>query len=169
MTVNTSKEQKLALLYFEITDLWKRFCEEHSELFNLTCDEYSLLLNSDLELLNDKILEKEIVIKNISRLEIMRREIISEINNLYPEKNIDSVSKLLTFMTNYEIEKKEKHLFRFNALLIDMIEKIQAQNKRNQLFINKALISLKEIRMEALGQKNYSVYTAKGSAVSKST
>lgn len=169
MTVNTSKEQKLALLYFEITDLWKRFCEEHSELFNLTCDEYSLLLNSDLELLNDKILEKEIVIKNIYRLEVMRREIISEINNLYPEKNIDSVSKLLTFMTNYEIEKKEKHLFRFNALLIDMIEKIQAQNKRNQLFINKALISLKEIRMEALGQKNYSVYTAKGSAVSKST
>ena len=72
-------------------------------------------------------------------------------------------------MNQYPVELKEKHLFRFNALLIDLIEKIQNQNKRNQLFINKALHSLKEIRQDVLGKKSYSTYTSRGSAVSSST
>lgn len=169
MTNNISREDRLALFYFEITDLWKKFCEEHSNLFDVTCDEYSLLLSSELELLDEKILEKESIIRHISQLEKVRKEIIEEINDFFPNENITTVSTLLEFMAKYDVEKKEKHLFRFNALLIDIIEKIQAQNKRNQLFINKALYSLKLIRMDALGQKNYSVYTATGSAVTKST
>lgn len=162
-------KDKLALLYFEVTNLWKQFCEEHNELFNLTCDEYSLLLKSDLELLEEKITEKNECIARIGTLEIMRRDLIKDISALYPEKNIDSVSALLEVMSNYEIESNQKHLFRFNALLIDIIEKIQAQNKRNQLFINKALHSLQQIRIEASGKKNYSTYSAKGSAVTTST
>ena len=162
-------EQKLALYYFEITDLWKRFCEKHMELFDLTCDEYTLLLNSELELLEDKIQEKNQVINSIHHLELIRRELIENINNDFPNEEVNSVSTLLNFMAKYEIEKKEKHLFRFNALLIDLIEKIQAQNKRNQLFINKALHSLKQIRLEAMGKKNYSLYSAKGATVEKST
>ncbi len=160
---------KLAILYFEVTDLWKRFCEEHNALFNVTCDEYSLLLQSELDQLEEKLAEKNEIIARISALETIRKDIIKELNNLFPEKEIDSVSKLLEVMTSYEVEKKQKHLFRFNALLIDIIEKIQAQNKRNQLFINKALLSLKQIRLEATGKKNYSTYTSRGSAVSTST
>lgn len=160
---------RLAILYFEVTDLWKRFCEEHNALFNVTCDEYSLLLQSDLDQLEEKLAEKNEIIARISALELIRKEIIRELNDLFPEKEIDSVSKLLDVMTVYEVEKKQKHLFRFNALLIDIIEKIQAQNKRNQLFINKALLSLKQIRLEATGKKNYSTYTSRGSAVSTST
>ncbi len=167
--MNNQNETKLALFYFEITDLWKRFCEEHSILFDLTCDEYSLLLSSELDLLEEKIADKEAVIKNIHHLEIVRRELITNINEAFPNENIESVNGLLAFMSKYDVEKKEKHLFRFNALLIDIIEKLQLQNKRNQLFINKALLSLKNIRTEALGKKNYSIYTAKGSAVEKST
>jgi flagellar biosynthesis/type III secretory pathway chaperone len=169
MTKLNIEEQRLALYYFEITDLWKRFCEQHTMLFDLTCDEYSLLLSSELEELEDKVKDKELVIRTIQQLELVRKEIIDNLNRDYPNESINSVSGLLNFMAKYEIEKKEKHLFRFNALLIDIIEKIQAQNKRNQLFINKALSSLKQIRMDALGKKNYSVYTAKGSAVEKST
>lgn len=161
--------EKLAILYFEVTDLWKRLCEEHNDLFNITCDEYSLLLRSELDLLEEKLIEKNQVIARINVLENVRRDLIKELNDLLPEQNIDSVSKLLDVMTVYEVEKKQKHLFRFNALLIDIIEKIQAQNKRNQLFINKALLSLKQIRLEATGKKNYSTYTSKGSAVSTST
>lgn len=162
-------KDKLATLYFEVTNLWKQFCEEHNELFNLTCDEYSLLLKSDLELLEEKIAEKNECIARIGTLEIMRRDLIKDISVLYPEQNIDSVSTLLEVMSNYEIESNQKHLFRFNALLIDIIEKIQAQNKRNQLFINKALHSLQQIRIEASGKKSYQTYSAKGSAVSTST
>lgn len=161
--------EKLAILYFEVTDLWKRLCEEHNTLFNDTCDEYSLLLRSELDLLEEKLIEKNETIARISALENVRRELIKDLNELLPEKNIDSVSKLLEVMRSYEVEKNQKHLFRFNALLIDIIEKIQAQNKRNQLFINKALHSLKQIRLEASGKKNYSTYTSKGSAISTST
>ena len=160
---------KLATIYFEVTDLWKRLCEEHNDLFNITCDEYTLLLRSELDLLEEKLVEKSETIKKINALEMVRRELISDLNNLMPGKNIDSVSKLLDVMRTYEVEKNQKHLFRFNALLIDIIEKIQAQNKRNQLFINKALLSLKQIRIEATGKKNYSTYTSKGSALSSST
>ncbi len=160
---------KLAILYFEVTDLWKRLCEEHNTLFNVTCDEYSHLLNSELDLLEEKLIEKNEIILKISALETIRRELITELNAALPGKNIDSVTKLIEVMRAYEVEHNQKHLFRFNALLIDIIEKIQAQNKRNQLFINKALLSLKQIRIEATGKKNYSTYTSKGSAISSST
>ncbi len=151
----------LPLLYFQTTDLWKRLCEEHMDLFNCTCDEYTLLLNSEIEQLEIKIKEKGQIIDRIKELELIRQDVIVRLNAI-SEKEIESVSDLLIFMTKYEVENKEKHLFRFNALLIDMIEKIQAQNKRNQLFINKALRSLKDIRMDALGEKNYQTYTSKG-------
>lgn len=162
-------KDKLASLYFEVTNLWKQFCEEHNELFNLTCDEYSLLLGSELDLLEEKIAEKNECIKRIGTLELVRRDLIVDLSQLYPGQNIDSVSKLLEIMSNYEVESNQKHLFRFNALLIDIIEKIQAQNKRNQLFINKALHSLQQIRIEASGKKNFSTYSSRGSAVSQST
>jgi flagellar biosynthesis/type III secretory pathway chaperone len=162
-------KDRMAIFYFEVTDLWKRLCEEHMELFNLTCDEYSLLLSSKLEELEEKLVEKNKTIKKINHLEKIRRNLISDLNEFLTEQKVDSVSALLAVMNQYEVELKEKHLFRFNALLIDLIEKIQAQNKRNQLFINKALHSLKEIRQDVLGKKSYSTYTSRGSAVSSST
>lgn len=161
--------EKLGSLYFQMTDLWKQFCEEHNELFNLTCDEYSLLLQSELDLLEEKIQEKNECIQRIGTLELIRRDLITEVNQLYPNKTIDSVSALLEVMSAYEVESNQKHLFRFNALLLDIIGKIQAQNKRNQLFINKALHSLQLIRLEATGKKNFTSYTSKGSATSMSS
>jgi flagellar biosynthesis/type III secretory pathway chaperone len=71
-------------------------------------------------------------------------------------------------MQNYEAETNEKHLYRFNELLIDVIEKIQTQNKKNQLFINKAILSLREIREDAGGVKKYNTYSAKGISKSRS-
>jgi flagellar biosynthesis/type III secretory pathway chaperone len=162
-------KEKLASLYFEVTNLWKQFCEEHNELLTLTCDEYSLLLKSELDLLEEKIQEKNECIRRIGVLELVRRDLINELSALNPGMEIDSVSTLLEVMSQYEIENNQKHLFRFNALLIDIIEKIQAQNKRNQLFINKALHSLQQIRIEASGKKNFSTYSSKGSAISTST
>lgn len=162
-------KEKLASLYFEVTNLWKQFCEEHNELLTLTCDEYSLLLKSELDLLEEKIQEKNDCIRRIGVLELVRRDLINELSALNPGTEVDSVSTLLEVMSQYEIESNQKHLFRFNALLIDIIEKIQAQNKRNQLFINKALHSLQQIRIEASGKKNFSTYSSKGSAISTST
>ena len=154
--------EKQDVFYFQVTDIWKRFCELHTTLFDLTCDEYSLLLGSEIDDLNLKVDEKQGVIDEISSLEKLREDLIKSINEtLSEEASIDSVSELLAYFENFDVEKKGKHLFRFNQLLIDVIEKIQAQNKKNQLFINKAILSLQSIREEAAGLKNYSTYTQK--------
>ena len=164
-----SNQELLTFYYFQVTELWKKFCEEHMELFNLTMDEYSFLLASDLENIEMKLEEKNATIQRIQHLESVRQELINELRDHFPELQIESVKSLVELMSNYKIEHNEKHLFRFNALLIDLIEKIQLQNKRNQLFINKALISLKEIRHEVMGLKKFSTYSARGAAINKTT
>lgn len=157
----TSTKDIKEVQYFQITDLWRRLCEEHTTLFDQTCEEYSILLKSNLDQLEVKVQEKEETISRISTLEKMRQEIINEINALNQQK-ISSVSDLIDFMQDLSFERDQKHLHRFNLLLIDIIQKIQTQNKKNQMFINKALLSLRELRQDALGQKNYSTYTSKG-------
>lgn len=156
------EKEKQEVFYFQVTDIWKRFCELHTKLFDLTCDEYSLLLGSDIDLLSEKLDEKQETIDLISKVEILREDLISSINTtLTDETRITSVSGLLDIFNDIEVEKTGKHLFRFNQLLLDIIEKIQAQNKKNQLFINKAILSLQSIREEAFGGNNYSTYTPK--------
>ena len=84
---------------------------------------------------------------------------------MYLEKNnqkvVNNVSELISLMNLFEETNKNYHLKRFNTLLIDIIEKLQDQNK-NQMFLNKAIHNLKEIREEAMGVKNYSTYNKQG-------
>lgn len=133
----------LEALYFQVTDLWRRMCEEHSKLLDLTFDEYALLLESKVEELEEKVLEKQNVIAEINVLEKVRHQLIDQVNAAISDQEINSISALLKTMNDFEEQSGKKHLFRFNALLIDIIEKIQDQNKRNQLFINKAIHSCK--------------------------
>ena len=160
-------DSQLSLFYFKITDIWKKLCEEHSELLNLTMEEYGHLLRSELEELEQKIEEKRTLIETIKGLESLRKETIYELNNvLAGERVIENYKDLLEFMQHFELEKTSGHLRRFNALLVDIIEKIQLQNKRNQIFINKAVHSLRTLREEASGEKSYQTYGKNG--VSKS-
>ena len=158
-------DQQYAVHYFRVTDLWKKLCESHQRLLELTFDEYSLLLGSQIDELEEKIQEKNELISVIGELDQERKEAISELNKDLKRNNlstVNSVSELIACMKNFEEQREQRHLQRFNALLIDIIEKIQLQNKKNQLFINKALMSLREIREDALGKKNYSTYNSKG-------
>ena len=160
-----NEKRSLHLFYFRITDIWKRFCEEHSELLDKTFEEYSLLLSSDIDALEPLLQEKADVVQRISFLEKARARCIEELNEYLTEqgvKTIDSISELIQVMKDYEEHNNEKHLFRFNQLLIDIIEKIQEQNKKNQLFLNRSINSLREIREDALGVKNYNTYNNKG-------
>jgi flagellar biosynthesis/type III secretory pathway chaperone len=164
--MDETKEKKQELLYFRITDLWKRLCDLHIELYNSTCDEYSLLLESNIDSLNITLEGKNKTINEIDRLDQLRTGLISETNeifNLTETNKIDGIASLLRVFQKYENNLNQIHLKRFNDLLIDIIEKIQNQNKVNQLFINKAVLSLKEIREEAFGEKSYSTYNSSGS------
>ena len=158
-------DQVYSIHYFRVTDLWKKLCEAHQQLLELTFDEYSLLLGSQIEELELKIEEKNDLISYISKLDSRRHEAIALINKDLKKSGsrlIENVTDLIITMKDFELAKDQHHLRRFNALLIDIIEKIQSQNKKNQLFINKALMSLREIREDAIGTKNYSTYNAKG-------
>lgn len=158
-------DQALSLHYFRVTDLWKKLCESHQKLLELTFDEYSLLLGSQIEELEEKIQEKEALIAAIALLDKERTAAIEELNSdlvTWNKNKVENVKDLIICMSEYEAKRDQHHLSRFNALLIDIIEKIQTQNRKNQLFINKALMSLREIREEAVGRKNYTTYNAKG-------
>lgn len=161
--------EQLDIFYFQVADLWKRFCEEHNELFGYTCEEYTHLLSSNIESLNAVTEKKQEVIARINVLEKVRREIIREINELLPEEErIISASDLLRLMGTVEARTGERHLFRFNQFLIDVIERLQEQNKKNQMFLNKAMNNLREIREGIMGKKSYATYTSTGKTISKS-
>lgn len=52
---------------------------------------------------------------------------------------------------------------KLNLILMDIVEKIQEQNKKNQVFLNKALISLKELKNSfSGGGKKYETYGSNG-------
>lgn len=160
--ISEKEIQRLKIYYFQITDVWKRHCELHSELFDLTCDEYALLLESDLDNLEAKIADKNNLIEVIKKNDEERNSILEAISKAYPESKIESVSGLIEFFSDFPAEAESKHLWRFNQLLVDIITKIQDQNKKNQIFINKAINSLRSIREEATGTKTVSTYNAKG-------
>lgn len=155
----------LQLIYFRVTDVWKRFCEEHTELLDITFEEYSLLLSSDVDGIEKLMATKNSIMARITSLEDMREELIKELNTYLHannQKSVDSISELISVMSQFEDANNAHHLERFNKLLIDIIEKLQTQNKKNQLFLNKAINSLREIREETLGSKTYSTYNNKG-------
>lgn len=164
----SEKDQTLALLYFKVTDVWKRFCELHSDLLDLTFEEYSYLLKSDIDGIESLTDQKANVVQAISGLERLRENLINELNTylrINNQKEVESVGELIQVMSTFEQVNNSNHLRRFNELLIDIIEKLQAQNKKNQVFLNKAIMNLKEIREEAMGVKNYSTYNKQGVSV----
>ena len=158
------ENHRFETLYLKTIDLWQRLCERHSTLFDFTCDENMLLLSSDIDGLEKKLVEKEEVIDSINSLEKIRQELVDELNEMLSGKEkIDSISQLLhCYQSKIESEKKNRHLQKFNDLLVDIIGKVQEQNKKNQIFLNKAIASLKEIREDASGVKSYPLYTSKG-------
>ena len=150
------------IVYWKVTDLWKDFCEEHNNLLNKTWIEYSFLLSSNIDKIEECLKDKTEILKTIQKLENVRSELMKEINKLFGEDKIKNVNDLIKMMEQLEIEKEQKHLFRFNELLLNLIDDIQIQNKKNQLFINKALRSLQFIREGVSQQKKYSGYNAQG-------
>lgn len=155
----------LELTYSRLVDLWQRFCANHSSLFEFTCEEYMILLRSEIEELDVVLKEKQKVIETIRGLETERKLLIQEMNEKF-QINISGVSELLDFYRVYEEEKNVSYLTKFNGLLIEVIQKIQEQNKKNQLFLNKAIISLRDIRHSFQGSKaSYTTYNSNGATV----
>jgi flagellar biosynthesis/type III secretory pathway chaperone len=156
------KQDKL-IHYQNIILIWENFCQLHKQLYDLTCEEYLTLLASDIDSLEVMLPMKEEIISNIGLIEKDRADLIHQINEsgIFPV-NINSASELIGAFSDIETERDIPALKNLNSLLIDIIEKIQDQNKKNQIFLNKAMLSIREIKQSFSGQKTYTTYGADG-------
>ena len=148
--------------YHQAVKLWKQFCVEHTALLDATFDEYSLLLSSDVDLLEKKIVEKNKILEKIALLEQERGKLVNSVSRI-TDKKVGDIVDFIQILKQYDEKGPDAgHLDKLNKLLIDIIGKIKEQNKKNHLFINKALASLNEMRNSMVGEKIYSTYNSKG-------
>lgn len=158
-----SKEVRLKLKYQEILSLWKEFCNSHTKLYELTCEEYMHLLSSDMDKLEETIDFKQDLIEHINRLDDTRQTLMQDVASINGKgESINSVSRLLQVMQTDKDKSFSIQLDKYNKLLLDIVEKIQDQNKTNQLFLNKAILSLQELKDSFNGNKSFKTYNDKG-------
>ena len=159
-----SNELKLKFKHNELVDIWSTFCDQHRELYELTTLEYSALLESRIEDLEDIISRKEVIISQISTLEDTRQEIVESMSELTSE-NIEKLTDLFPIIKKYNLDPANT-IEKYNLLLLDIIDKIQDQNKKNQIFLNRAILSLQDLRNQFQGKKNFKTYNNKGNTLS---
>lgn len=151
-------------LYYQRTlGVWEGFCQLHKDLYDLTCDEYLTLLESDIDKLETMLPLKEEIISKIGELEKERTELIDSLNGTALFSiNIKRAGDLLTAFASLDQTSAIPALKNLNSLLLDIIQKIQEQNKKNQQFLNKAMLSLREVKQGFSGKKTYTTYGADG-------
>jgi flagellar biosynthesis/type III secretory pathway chaperone len=158
-----SKMAEKRLYHQQAVGIWEGFCQLHQQLYDLTCEEYLTLLASDIDKLESMLPIKEELIQQIGHLENERSQLIDTINTGgIATTTINKAIDLLSAFQDLDNEAGIPVLRNLNSLLIDIIEKIQDQNKKNQLFLNKAMISLKEVKQGFTGKKTYTTYGADG-------
>ncbi len=154
-------EQRLH--YQRVLSVWEGFCQLHKDLYDLTCEEYLTLLASDIDKLESMLPVKEEIISKIGELEKERSELIDQLNKsgLFT-LNIQRAGDLLTIFTALDSSLPIPALRNLNSLLLDIIQKIQDQNKKNQQFLNKAMLSLRDLKQGFTGKKTYTTYGSDG-------
>ncbi len=156
-------DEVLKLYHQNAIEIWEHFCKLHHDLYELTCDEYQTLLSGEIEKLEELIPRKEALMAEITNWETARADLISKINSSgITTAPIKNVSDLLTLLQPVEASLAIPALKNLNALLIDVITRIQEQNKRNQLFLNKAMASIRDLREGFSGKKKFTTYGADG-------
>ena len=163
--MNEEQKVKLKLKADHLIDLWHEFCEKHTELYEYTCDEYMHLLASDIDQLNITLSEKKILLNEINELDRHRKEVTNEVLDLMGnEAGPQKLSHLLSCLEKTDESVAAGHIEKLNLVLLDIIGKIQDQNKKNQIFLNKAILSLKELKESFNGKTQYKTYSATGMA-----
>ena len=145
-----------------LRELWQEFCYKHTELYDLTCSEYMLLLASEIDELEAVIQEKKNLIDYIGGLDDIRNDLIDDLCLSLQIPTESKIKALVAKLNQIEESKQAKEIEKLNLLLLDIIEKIQEQNKKNQIFLNKALHSLHELKESFVGHKTYKTYSSSG-------
>lgn len=158
-----SRLDEKKIYYHQIINIWEGFCRLHKSLYDLACEEYLTLLESDIEKLESMLPIKEEIISKIGELEKERGELIDKINTSKVfSSDVHKVSELIEQFSSLDVLTNIPALSNLNNLLIDIIYKIQDQNKKNQVFLNKAMLSLRDIKQGFSGKKSFTTYGADG-------
>ncbi|MFY7992721.1 MAG: flagellar protein FlgN [Bacteriovoracaceae bacterium] len=152
------------LYYQQAIIIWEQFCKLHRELFDLTCDEYLVLLASDIDQLETMLPLKEEIIQRIVQVESERAALIHTLNTKeLVDVPLVRVADLLDYFDEIEAQSGVSALKNLNSLLIDIVGQLQEQNKKNQQFLNKAMLSIRDIKESFSGKKKpYKTYGADG-------
>jgi len=153
---------ELKLKLNHLRQLWFDFSEKHTELYEITCDEYMHLLASEIDELEANIDEKTKVLGYINQLEVQRNELTNEITNHYGAEKQTKLSGFLKVLNENNEETISGEINKLNLILLDIVEKIQEQNRKNQFFLNKAIMSLKELKESFNGKPAYKTYSSSG-------
>lgn len=167
--MNDQIKMELKLQLNLLLTLWREFCEKHTELYELTCDEYMHLLSSDLEKLDEVTEDKKNLLMVINGLEEHRQDITSQVSTLLGIENPKKLSVLLEKLKEEQESSFCEQVERLNLILLDIVSKIQDQNKKNQVFLNKAIHSLSELKRSFTGKSNYKTYSSNGLTNSNQT
>lgn len=139
--------------------IWKSFCDVHQGLYVATCEEYQMLIRGDVKKLERKVEDKINIIKEIKSVELKREKLISEINDTI-ENEDEKIKNASDLLTHYE---DSECLVKYNKILLEEIEKIQNQGKKNKLFINLAMRNLSNVKGEITGEnKGAMTYNNRG-------
>lgn len=156
-------DQALRLYHQQAVEVWENFCRLHRDLFERTCDEYQALLSGELESLETLVALKEAIMAEINDWETRRANLIHEMNGSgHLRHKIKNISDLLSALQRPESQLPIPALHNLNALLIDIITRTQEQNKRNQLFLNRALLNIRELKDGFTGKRTYTTYGSDG-------
>lgn len=160
--MNDKQIFKFKLSANEFISVWTEFCEEHTSLYDLTCEEYVHLLSSDIDKLEGVVELKNNKLSDIAKLDTKRKNILDGIYSIDESLELLKIKDLIKTLDLTGLKFEAKQLSNLNLLLLDIIEKIQEQSKRNQLFLNKAIISLKDLKRSFSGKTNYTTYGSNG-------
>ena len=142
------KEEKSPLIK-EFVLIWEQLCALHQALYQITCKEYKLLLGGNMDVLEEYLERKIDIINKIKSTELKRQTYIEQL------PSIEGISQLLDYIPSQELRE-------YNDNLLDIIKKIQNQNQKNKIFINKAIYNLQKIKDEVLGHRSPTAYDSKG-------
>ncbi len=152
-----------------IKNHWKALCENHIILYNQTKKEYSLLIESNITKLEEILQIKSKIIININNINNQRNKaILSFINELKEENSSIEINNFQDLVDNVKSKSDTNYineLIELNNMLIKVIKKIQIQNKKNQLLLNKSIIFINSLKDEFLGKNSSFIYKKKGSDI----
>jgi len=151
------------IFYMKMSNIWKDFCIFHSNLLDATFSEYDYLLSSNLDELDIVNTIKNELVEKIKHKELERKQLLTEAYETgITDTEIKSLSVLELSFRAYEKNEQIEYFSEFSLLLKNILNNLKSQNKRNQIFIYKALNSLASLREDIAGQKSTEVYGMSG-------